>query len=105
MWLWRQLSQPLSVSARTSAPLPALPLLPCAVSHHAAPAPPPAQVRCGSAAESAPRELSARLFRHFFKAEPYAALRVGGWKVVALNSLLGHTWQWDHPHCNTRRAS
>ncbi|GAB4824110.1 hypothetical protein N2152v2_011156 [Parachlorella kessleri] len=63
------------------------------------------KVQCGNASASAPRELSTRLFRHFFRAAPYTAVDVGGWKIVMLNSVLGHTWDYAHPECNTRLSS
>lgn len=64
------------------------------------------KVTCGDPSRSASRQLSHRLFAHFFAgAQPYGAVDVGGWRVVMLNSLLGHTWDPSHPECNTRLSS
>jgi hypothetical protein len=87
----------------SSAQLPAAPPCCAAHQHHSRPAP-HAQVRCGSAEGSASRKLSAQLFRRFFKAQPYSAVDVGAWKIVMLNSQLGHTWDYSHPECNTRHV-
>lgn len=59
-------------------------------------------VVCGDTAASAPRSVSRRLFKRLFGAEEYTAVNAGGWKLLVLNSQLGHTWDADHPGCNTK---
>ena len=60
------------------------------------------QVHCGDKEQSTPRGVSLKVFRHFFGADPYYAVDVGGWRLLVLNSQLGHTWDWEHPACNTK---
>eukprot|EP00887_Chlorella_sp_A99_P004161 scaffold23.g4161.t1 len=57
--------------------------------------------QCANTSASASNELTAHVYRHFFHAPPYSAHDVGGWKVVAANSMLGPTWDPTHPRCNT----
>lgn len=61
--------------------------------------------QCANTSASASNELTAHVYRHFFHAPPYSAHDVGGWKVVAANSMLGPTWDPTHPRCNTTLSS
>ncbi|GAB4823097.1 hypothetical protein N2152v2_010143 [Parachlorella kessleri] len=62
-------------------------------------------VHCGDKHQSTPRAVSREVFRHHFGIDPYYAVDVGGWRLLFLNSQLGHTWDWRHPACNTKMSS
>lgn len=44
---------------------------------------------CGDVAASASKELTAKVYKHFFDAKPYSSRDVGEWKMIALNSMYG----------------
>lgn len=46
-------------------------------------------LNCGEAGESASKALAAQVYSHFFNSTPYSSRDVGGWKIVALNSMYG----------------
>lgn len=65
-------------------------------------------LQCGDPASSASRQLSAHLLRHYFHAAgvDYGSRDLGPhWKVVALNSMLGYTWDPADPRCNGLMSS
>lgn len=61
-------------------------------------------VRCGSGTtyEAA---LSERLFSHFFGADPYSAVDLGGFRLLLTNPQKGPTWDRADSRCNTSRGS
>jgi 3',5'-cyclic AMP phosphodiesterase CpdA len=59
----------------------------------------------GCGGEDYPKSLSEDLFRHFFGAEPYYAVEVGGVKLLLLNGQQGRSWDVASPDCNSDRAS
>lgn len=61
----------------------------------------PMQVVCKKK-RSVPQHFTEKLYSHFFGAEPYKAYNLGAYKLLVLNSQLGHTWQSGHHACNTR---
>ena len=60
-------------------------------------------VRCSGQTYS--RELSERLFAHFFGAEPYGAVDVGGFRFLLLNNQQGPTWDAEDERCQTGSGS
>lgn len=55
---------------------------------------------CGDEPDDYPKQLSEDLFRHFFGAEPWYAVEVGGMKVYMLNGQQGRTWDASSPDCD-----
>lgn len=59
-------------------------------------------MECHKPEASAPRSTGWDLFKKLFGADPYTAVDLGGWKLLAMNSMLGYTWDVGDPGCNTR---
>lgn len=64
-----------------------------------------ALVECGDPASSPSRQLMGDVYQRFFNAKPYASRDVGPWKVVALNSMQGYTWDAASERCNPLLSS
>jgi len=61
------------------------------------------EMTCGH--ETYPKALSEELFRHFFGAEPYYAVEVGGFRFYLLNGQQGPSWDPAGAGCDTEIAS
>lgn len=58
-------------------------------------------VECGNPEGSPSHLFTAQLYRSFFGARPYASVDLGRrWKVIALNSMQGYTWDAAEGRCN-----
>ncbi|KAI3430463.1 hypothetical protein D9Q98_005058 [Chlorella vulgaris] len=63
-------------------------------------------VTCGDAEASISKQLTERLARYYFGAELYSSHNLGPhWKVVALHSMQGYTWDPKNPRCDTVLSS
>mmetsp|Transcript_34780 Transcript_34780/g.77337 ORF Transcript_34780/g.77337 Transcript_34780/m.77337 type:complete len:494 (+) Transcript_34780:69-1550(+) len=61
---------------------------------------------CASPDNSVPRNVTARLIDHFFKgAAPYSSTKLGAWRLILLNGMLGETWDPASSWCHTPWSS